>query len=142
MQTDATVNPRHDEQQDLLRERAPAFDPGRKQHEPVGRLDAVDESRTERAEQMEREQHRHSEPQQELRPFPGMQEEDAAAVDRPEGQRQVEHQRQGQQRQAVAAPERREDRTPHRFHRCQRDQAERVIGEMRRDIGEKRKAGP
>ena len=139
---DAPVRP-GDEQDDALAQAEIGPDvPEGERHARVGIDLAIQQIGQACAHDVAGEQHGDREPERELRRLPCGHPPGAPPVDRPERHRDVDEEgaveRDGAER---AAPER-EEPEPSRFHGVDRHEAERVVHQMGRDVGEQDTARP
>ena len=136
MQADAGVQPDDQRKQELAGDRRPVAHDQRSQHPGIARLDAVEFMGQACADDVDRAQRNDQRAQHQLRPLPVREPERAAAVERPQGQEEVGE--QGAVENGLAqriVPDEDEPRAAD-FEHAQRDQAERMVEQMRDDIEE------
>ncbi len=136
MQADAGMQPDHQGQQELAGDGRPVAGDQRSQDPGIARLDAVEFVRQARADDVDCAQGNDQRAQHQLRPLPVREPERAAAIERPQGQEEVGE--QGTVENGLAhrvMPDEDEPRAAD-FEHAQRDQAERMIEQMRDDIEE------
>ena len=142
MQPDAAVDPGDGEDDDLAQARDRIELPEREHHERVGRLRPGHLVRQPGAHHVPHEEGRHEQAQRELARFPGGHAKRAPAVERPEGEKVVDAERAVEGDGArEAAPDENEPPLPRR-HRLERDQPERVVEKMGREVREQHEARP
>jgi hypothetical protein len=136
MQADAGMQPDDQGQQELAGDGHPVADHQRSQDPGIARLDAIEFMRQACTDDVDRAQGNDQRAQYQLRPLPVREPERAAAIERPQGQEEVGE--QGAIENGLAhriVPDEDEPR-PADFEHAQRDQAERMIEQMRDDIEE------
>jgi hypothetical protein len=142
VQPDAAVDPGHGEDDDLAQARDRIELPEREHHERVGRLRPGHLVRQSGAHHVPHEEGRHQQSQGKLARFPRRHAERAPPVEGPQGEQIVDAERAVEGDGArQAAPDEDEPVLPRR-HGLERDEPERVVEEVGREVGEEHEARP
>ena len=130
------MQPDHQRQQKLTGDGCPVTDHQRAQDPGIARLDAVEFMGQACADDVDRAQGNDQRAQHQLRPLPVREPERAAAIERPQGQEEVGEQGAVENGLAGRVVPDEDERRAADFEHAQRDQAERVIQQMRDDVEE------
>ena len=142
VQADAGMQPDDEGQRELPHDAGPVAGHQRAQHPGIAGLDAVELVRQPGADDMSGAQRDDQRAQDPLRPFPGRQLQRAPPVERPQGEEEMAEQRAVEHGLADRIVPDEDEPVPARLEHAQRDQAERVVQQMRDDIEEQHIARP
>ena len=135
--SDTSVYPGDDEPRALLPDVAGIEYPMDQQHVSIGIVGPGELVGALSADNVTDQQERNCEPQRQLRGLSPWHDECSALIKRPGREPEMGHQRGNEEYRAGRTAPHPEEPNPARLHRVERDQAERMVDEMRRHVGQK-----